>query len=92
MLTTTGAYWGSPNPPDLGLKAGLTVHLPAPDFLFLSLHLTVDDKLSYVSGSPSRGHITPPLIETKLSSQFGVNFFREFKVAKHPFIQDRSHG
>ena len=51
----------NPNPPFLGLTARLTVHLPAPDSPFLSLHLTADDKVLYVSCSLSRGHITLPL-------------------------------
>ena len=48
-------------PSDLGLKAGLAVHLPAPASPFLPLHLTVDDKMLYVSGSLFREHITLPL-------------------------------
>ena len=63
MLATTGVK-SNPNPPDLGLTAGLVVHLPVPDSPFLLLHLTVDDKVSYVSGSLSRGHITTLLTET----------------------------
>ena len=54
----------NPKPLDLDLTAELVVHLPEPNCPFLLLPLTVDDKVSYVSGSLSRGHITPPLTET----------------------------
>ena len=63
MLAKTGVQT-NPNPPDFGLTALLALHLPAPDFPFLLFYLTVDNKVSYVSGSLSREHITPPLTKT----------------------------
>ena len=62
MLATTGVE-PDPNPPDLGLAAGLIVRLSAPGYLFLPPHSTVGDKVSYAFGSLSSGHITPPLTE-----------------------------